>query len=279
MFDEKEMFKNPKHFFILLISFSVFFLVINFFSFQEHILKAGSIFIKPMQEFSFDSSESMKDFFGVFREIKVLRNDYFDLQEAYLKLEAKSDPISALFEENATLRKQLGFDSEKREIVLAEILYQDLNLRNESMLVNKGSKDGLQEGDIVSIGNLYIGLLATVQENTSKVRLATSRASSLKVMILDANVDSENKDFLPQAYLTGVAIGYSNSIRIENIDAHGTLNEGDSVLINDEKVGKYFYLGNVSSIDQDPTASYRSCSVKLPVEYTSLKYVFVERRQ
>jgi rod shape-determining protein MreC len=274
MFEEKEFFQSPKLFFILLISFSVLFLVFHFVNIEKHFVNAGGVLVKPMQELASNSSKSIKNFFGVFHEIKVLRNDYFDIKEAYLKLESESNLLVLLKEENTSLKQQLGLDVEGTDILLAEVLYQDLNLRNESMLINKGQKDGLSVGDVVSMGNLYIGILAEVQEHTSKVRLATSRASSLKVMILDKDVDTS---FEPQTYLTGIAVGYSNSLKIENIESHGELKEGDVIVLNDSKVGKFLYLGNVVSIDQDPTATLRSTNVSLPVEYTSLKYVFVER--
>lgn len=277
MFDEKDFLKNSKTFFLVLVFFSFFFLFLNIFNVSKGILEFGFFLTKPLDNAAVSSSNSVKNFLGVFDEVKTLRGEYFDLQEQYLKLQAQDSLVSLLYEENLTLKKQLGIEEVERELILAEVLFQDWALRNESLLINKGYKDGVKQGEIVSIGSLYIGSVSDVYDFASRVRLPTSRASSLKVMILTDEVDFEESTFDPQNYLSGVAIGYSNILKIENIETNGDLQEGFVIVLNDEKVGTHLYLGNVNVIEKDPTATLRTCSVKLPVNYADLKYVFVRR--
>lgn len=277
MFNEKDFLKNSKTFFLVLVFFSLFFLFLNIFSISKGVLEFGAFLTKPLDNAALSSSNSVKNFLGVFDEVKTLRGEYFDLQEQYLKLQAEENLISLLYEENLTLKKQLGVQEVQQELILAEVLFQDWALRNESLLINKGQEDGVNQGDIVSIGSLYIGIVSDVYDFTSKVRLPTSRASSLKVMILTDEVDFEEIAFEPQDYLSGVAIGYSNILKVENIETNGDLQEGFTIVLNDEKVGTHLYLGNVNIIEKDPTATLQTCSVKLPVDYANLKYVFVRK--
>ncbi len=276
MFDEKGFLQNSKNFFIISILVCGILLFSNVLEFKKNILEIGTFFVYPIQNSSYFSSNSLKDFFGVFSEIKTLRSDYYELEEDYLRLKSESGLFYVLEEENMTLKKELGFEIEKEKLVMAEVLFQDLDLRNESLIINKGLKDGVFQGDIVVIGDLYIGIITEVYDFTSKVRLPTSRASSLKVMI----VNQEHEDwatFSPRDYLSGIAVGYTNTLKIENIEIQGDLREGYFILINDAKVGTYLYLGEVLHIDDDPTLALRSCTVGLPIDYANLKYVFIRR--
>ncbi len=265
MFDEKEIFKNSRNFFLILVSFSSVFLLLNVFEIKQSFLELGTFLTKPVNSFAISSSDSLKGFFSVFSEVKTLRSDYFELQEKYLDIRSREEMFSLLEQENAVLKEQLGVEGFHGELILAEVLFQDLALRNESLLINKGSNDGVVVGDIVSIGKMYVGMINEVYEFSSRVRLPTSKASSLKVSIVS------------EASLVGIAVGYSNVLKVENIPIHGNFEVGDVILINDPKVGTHLYLGNVLAIDEEPTATLRSCRVELPVEYADLKYVFVRK--
>lgn len=277
MFDEKDFLKNSKNFFLLLACFSILLLFFNFWGVRRNIEESANFLIKPVQLFAFESSKSVKNFFGVFEEVRNLRGEYYELQEKYLKLKADKNFLSLLKEENLILKEQLDFDKENNNLILAEVLFQDWALRNESLLVNKGQEDGIGKGDVALIGKMYVGIVSEVYENTAKIRLPTSRASSLKVMILENDIDFENEDFRTLSFISGIAVGQSNVLRVENIESRENLKEGDTILINDQKIGTYLYLGNVLSVDEDPTATLQSCSVELPIDYANLKKVFIRK--
>ncbi len=277
MFDEKDFLKNSKNFFLLLACFSILLLFFNFWGVRRNIEESANFLIKPVQLFAFESSKSVKNFFGVFEEVRNLRGEYYELQEEYLKLKADKNFLSLLKEENLILKEQLDFDKENNNLILAEVLFQDWALRNESLLVNKGQEDGIGKGDVALIGKMYVGIVSEVYENTAKIRLPTSRASSLKVMILENDIDFENEDFRTLSFISGIAVGQSNVLRVENIESRENLKEGDTILINDQKIGTYLYLGNVLSVDEDPTATLQSCSVELPIDYANLKKVFIRK--
>jgi rod shape-determining protein MreC len=277
MFDEKKFLQNPKNFYIFLICFSAFFLLVNLFGVKKNIFEVVTFLMNPVQTMALNSSKSVKNFLGVFSEIKTLRTQYYDLQEEYLKLEAESNSLLLLQEESLTLKEQVNLGDYEGELVMAEVLFQDLDLRNESLLINKGEKDGVVLGDVVAVGRMYVGLISDVYEFTSKVRLPTSRASSLKVMILDQKEEIVEGSLKPRNYVAGLAVGYSTTLKIENIETHGGFEEGYPVFLNDQKVGTYLFLGNILSIDADPTLALRTATVRLPVDYTDLKYVFVRK--
>lgn len=277
MFKEKDFFYNSKKFFLLLAFSSLFLLFSNFFGSQKVLEEPIRFLTNPMQLAASVSSQSIRNFLGVFGEVRTLRGEYYDLQEEYLRLKAESSLLPLLKEENLTLKEQLNVQFGEEDLILAEVLFQDWALRSESLVINKGGEDGLKEGDIVLLGNLYIGFLSEVYENTSKVRLPTSRASSLKVMIIDSSEDFDTNAFEPQSFLSGVAIGRSNVLSVENIETRGNLEEGDIILTNDAKIGTYLYIGDVLTVDEDPTATSRTCTVQLPIDYSNLKRVFVRK--
>lgn len=274
MFNEKEALKNSKRFFLLLVGLSFFLLFFNLLGIQKSTSSFLDFLINPVQSSAIKSSNSVKSFVAVFSEVRTLRGEYYDLQERYLELKAEKNSISVLQEENFVLREQVGVKDDDVDFVLADVLFQDWALRNESLVLNKGLEDGVSKGDVVVVGNMYVGLISEAHDFTSKVRLPTSRASSLKVMIVDQERQEEPG---VQESLSGVAVGHSNVLKVENIETHGELKEGFAIFTNDQKIGEHLYIGNVLSIDDDPTASLRSCTVDLPINYGDLKRVFVRK--
>ena len=277
MFKEKDFFDNSKKFFLLLASCTLILLFLNFFAIQKTVADSIDFLVEPVSSAAFVSSKSLKEFLGVFGEVNTLRGEYYDLKEEYLKLKAESSFLPVLKEENLTLKEQLNIEFVEKDLILAEVLFQDWALRSESLIINMGREDGLNEGDVVLVGNMYVGLLIEVYENTSKVRLPTSRASSLKVMIINQDENLNLSSFEPQSFLSGVAVGRSNVLSVENIEIRGNIEKGDTILINDAKVGTYLYLGDVLTVEEDPTATSRTCTVQLPIDYSNLKRVFIKK--
>ena len=277
MSEDKFFSKNSKRFSTFLLLCLFFIISFNFLGIKKNSEEFLFFLVKPVDSAAYSSSQSVKNFFQVFEEVRTLRSEYYELQEKYLDLKSRNNLLSLLEEENSMLRKQLNFENDNIDLILAEVLFQDLTLKNESLLINKGRNDGVEWGDLALVGNTYIGIVSEVYDYTSKIRLPISRASSLKVMILDSEFDFEKESFQPKESLSGVAYGQANTLMVGNIEMLGDLNEGDIILTNDERVGDHLFLGNVLSIDEDPTATLRSCSVEIPIEYSNLKQVFIKK--
>ncbi len=268
MSEEKDILKEKKNSFGGILIILVVLLVLNFFNFDKGVF---ADIVNPINRAAIQSSESAKDFVYVFSRLENLKQDYYQLKEDYLILKARDEKISLIYEENEALKKQLEVVEESEELMKSKVLYQSTGARMENLLISSGKNDGVKEGDIVVIGDVYIGYITEVSENTAQVRLPTSRGSRLKVMILeDDSVDEK------PGYLNGIAKGYVNFVRVENIDPVGDLEVGNSVFTNDPKIGEYLYIGEVSEIGDDPAEAFNSCVLELPISYTRLNYVFVK---
>lgn len=269
--DRNSHIKSEKYFFPLVILLALISVGINYLPFKQSIINALDLGSQPIGEIAYTSSKGVSDFFGVFQEVKTLKTDYYNLLEEHLRLEADSGMISLLKEENLALKKQLDFKNVEDSYLKAEILTNASSSENETVLINQGSAEGVQEGDIAVVGNIYVGVVTEVNNHSSKIRLPMSRASFIKVII----AKPEATDLLDTKILNGVAVGYSNVIRIENIETTGDLEEGYSVIIKDPKIPKMLLLGKVFAIEDDPTASSRSVEVLPPIDYQYLKYVYI----
>ncbi len=271
MADDKEIFKRSRFFFSVLF-------VLSFVLVFSNVLNLRSNYpvflINPIHDLAFRSAESVNNFFSVFGEMNTLRGEYYDLKEEYLVLKGESKSIPLLYQENAILKEQLSVEEEQEDLLLAQILHQDMDSRMETLVLNKGEEDGVRVGDVAVIGDIYVGIVIEATPKTSKVRLPTSRANSLKVMIL---IDEENGDY-DSAFSNGMAVGYANRVRIDNVELDDNLQEGDAIFINDPKVGGFLYLGDVLALDDDPTKTSQSGDVRLPVNYQGLKFVFIKGR-
>ena len=231
---------------------------------------------------------NIKDSFSVLGEIGSLRQKYNDLVEDSFKLEQQNSMFQVLLEENTILKKQIDLGNSQWKSVEAEVMKGTSSSEADSLLINKGSNDGVKYGNLVYTDNTFIGLVSDVKPNSSVVRLPTSKASFLQVVIVGASIETLNQADIKiklsddkwvadqNKYGNGVATGSLDGIRIENIDNKAVVAQDNIVITKDEKVGEFMYLGKIDHVSEDPSASSKIAFVKVPYNLDELKFVFVK---
>jgi hypothetical protein len=95
----------------------------------------------------------------------------------------------------------------------------------------------------------------------------------LKVIILDQkSEDLKDAKVLSKAVVSGTAEG----IKVENILMNADIENGDIVVINDERVGEYLILGYLVNLSDNPATTSRYGYVSTLVDYDDLMTVFVK---
>jgi hypothetical protein len=76
---------------------------------------------------------------------------------------------------------------------------------------------------------------------------------------------------------TGVVTGDLDKIIIENMGINSNVEEGDLVLIRDDRVGDVLVLGILVNVSDNPASTYKSGEVIGIFDYYSILTVFVRQ--
>ena len=221
----------------------------------------------PIYTTSSNIANGMKNFFGTLTEISQFRNEFNDMKLQIAQYEIQDLEYQQLKNENIDLKEQLNLGNNENTYVEGAVLD---HIETDFMIINIGLSDNVVNGDIVVLGNSFIGIIMDVGQYTSKVRLPISKSSFLEVYITSADENS------PQRILSkAVVSGSSDGIKIENIGMNSGVQNGDTVVVNDSKVGENLILGKLVGLSEDPATTTRSGYVSPIVDYYDLVNVFV----
>ncbi len=116
-----------------------------------------------------------------------------------------------------------------------------ISRENSYILINKGKKYGIEEGDMVSSNGTLIGLVLEVNDNDSLVRLIIDSENKVSVKIIDEEVSYGLVDNYKSSYLI------INGIKNKNIKIGSKVyTTGISYIYNPD-----IYIGEVSKIVDD----------------------------
>lgn len=211
----------------------------------------------------------VKEYFQTFVNLGNFRKEFNDMKIASYEKESQYANYLILKNENEALRKQIALGNTEAKYVMASVL-RDGNV--DSLLLDQGSEVGIQQGDIVSLGNVFVGIVSEVDLKGSTVRLPSDENSHLEVVILKSGQENATKTNILSS---GVIGGSSEGIKVENISMNSDVADGDVVYINDSKVGGFFALGYVVALSSNPASTYKTAFVSPILDYDNLMQVFV----
>lgn len=250
----------------------VLLILLDSFNALSHLRYGISYLFEPISADASNTGGGIKKSFGSIINISEFREEYNNLKIQIYEKDVNNAYYQTLLEENNALRSQINLSSVEDKQILAKILGRD---GFNKLRINVGSKNGVKEGDIVLLGNMYVGIVDKVDAYGSSVILASGKNSSLEVIISSIGVEQGKiVDSVP-ILSRAVASGAGEYISLENISMNSSVKDGDIVVVNDSKVGKYLVLGKVVGLSSNPAATSKSAKVLPLMEYSDLMTVFV----
>jgi rod shape-determining protein MreC len=170
-----------------------------------------------------------KAFSGVSNAVFSLKRNYYDLLSAQEEKErlwkelqqcrAASYQYREAVATNARLRKLLDFkDNSPVPTVAAQIIGKDPSLWFRSVVIDRGSSDGVVKGMPVVTGNGIVGQVYADSPNYAKVLLSIAPSSALDVLLQESRV---------RGILKGTG---GNTYRLEYVLKTVDVHEGDHVV-------------------------------------------------
>lgn len=230
--------------------------------------------------------EVQKIFYTPIRNFSSMIDDFFSLNDVLKEnkiLKSNVEKMESLEAENIALKQEI--DKMKEELNIDKVLsdYDYLNAtvisRNSlywynTLTIDKGSHNGIEEGMVVLNSTGLIGKIINVSTFSSDVKLITTNDTNNKISVTVTN--GTNK-------LTGIINAYSYDegfLKVEGISNTATVNIGD--LVYTSGLGGVFpsgiLIGKVESITTDVYDLSKMINVKPSADFDDINYVTILKR-
>lgn len=245
-------------------------LIFGFFGVLNPIRDGVHFVFTPIQFGLVRIASDVRDMTSFFLNIGSVHDQNVKLQVENEALRAEIVSLKKLSDENQVLREQLlvkGVNSSQRNLLLTNVMGNSNDFSGSTVLIDKGSSQGVHVGENIVKGNYLVGVVKEVYINRSLVELITAPSTSLAVYDLDVKGKTE-----------GLAVGqYGTSIEMKRILPNEEIHIGDTILTSG-KEGIYepgLIVGKVNDIKQVAVEPLKSAYLETVIDLGSLTKVFV----
>lgn len=200
--------------------------------------------------------------------LSLFNNDENNTCDNYVnkELEYQIKELKELLELNNTLNDMAKIN--------AVIINRDLNLWNDTITLNKGSKDNVEVGDAVVVNSGLIGKVISISNYNSVVRLLTSEASNKISVKIETGED----------YAYGLITSYDEKNNIYHLEGISETIEIDKdAIVTTTGIGDNFpsgiVIGKVKNVSTDHYDLAKLIEVTPSVNFDSLSIVTILKKQ
>ena len=236
---------------------------------KDFVIEVEQILSSPFKKINnfFDDFSKLND---VLEENKILKSNI----ERIESLEAENIELK---QEIKKMKDELNIDRvlSDYDYLNATVISRNAMYWYNNLTIDKGSKNGVEEGMVVINSTGLIGKITNVSTFSSDVKLVTTNDTNNKISVIITNGDNK---------LTGVINGYSYEegyLKVEGISNTATVNVGD--LVYTSGLGGVFpsgiLVGKVESITTDVYDLAKIINVKPSAKFDDINYVTVLKRK
>ena len=227
----------------------------------------------PMENGLRDVADPIPDFFrGIFNRGDLVRENE-RLREELERLQTETAATEDAQRRLQELEEALGVKESRPDdvFVVADVIAQDPSGFKRALAIDRGSKDGLDEGMVVlSKSGSLVGVVSLVYEEFAWLRLISDPNNAVNIAVLTGGEESSEA--------RGVAVGNLRSrLSLEMLPTEAQLQEGDLV-ITSGLGGNYprtLLLGSVTSVEEKPQALSKRATMEPAADLSSLDTVLI----
>ena len=252
---------------LTLVFISIFIIVLSSLDFKavrylkvaiNEMVYRSSFIVSIPENFIKNTFIEVKDYTTFFNNYKKDKEELNKLKSNYVSSEITQY-------ENKELKELINNYASSSNKILAKIIVDHNSPFLKSIIINKGSKDGIKIGTNVYDQSYLVGKVIEVNYKTSRVLLLSDLNSNVPVTIAPQNI---------QAIITGTGSNYGQIKYIKD----GFLEEfTDQSIIYTSGTGAIFKsgipIGKVGNIEDNSSNKF---NVEFFSDFSQLKYVFAE---
>jgi rod shape-determining protein MreC len=250
---------------IIVIFLIVLLTVLNLGKSSKEVRNFFYLISSPIQNTLWQTGKRTSDFLAGVFTAENLKREVENLQLKNQELLSQIITLKELKKENEFLRKALNIGLEKDfQLKLAQVISKDSS--KDSILINKGLKDGISQGfPVITSEKALVGRIGEVYQNFSEVILISNKESSF-----DAKI-SEKEIF-------GVIKGKGNSeFYFDLIPKDKEISQGDIVITT--TLGGVFppgiMVGRVKEVKKSDVDPFQTAQINASFNIKNLDNLFV----
>lgn len=240
-------------------------ILVNFTDFSKTIKGFFYSFSAPLNSFFWTAGNTISDFGGGLFNIQNLKKENELLKGKNKELLADIFLLKEVKNENELLKNSMGLEINKEfDLIFADIVGKDIF--RDSILINKGSKDGVRKNQpVLTSQKTLLGRIGEVYENFSEIVLISSPDVSFDAKVSETDI-------------SGVLKGNGHSeISLQFVSKEKELKIGNFVVST--ALGGIFpegiLIGEIQEIKKSDTDPFQSAKIKPSFDIKSLDKLFI----
>jgi rod shape-determining protein MreC len=233
--------------------------------FKDAYMVSASIF-KDFQQQNMLFFGRIEQDFKFLNDLGNLRSENEMLKAENQNLKSEKITQQIALDDLTKISKQLTFNSDMNYIPVRITLYSD---NQTEIVIDKGSKEGVKENDVLVIDNYLVGVVTEVSENFAKGRLIISKNSK---------VPSETK----KDNMRGVSVGDGiSTIVLQQVPNEKSLTIDDYVLTAGlDGVFPYgLIIGKIVKIESKEAEIEQKAQVSTEINLKNLREIFIIKKR
>jgi len=250
---------------ILIVIILVILLIISLNFFQRGVKNFFYLISEPIQKWLWREGIRVSNFFEGILEIKNLKIENEQLKLKNQELLTENTELEELKKENEALREALNFGLEKEfELKICEIIGKEIS--QDSLFVNKGSRDGIEkDSPVITQQKTLVGKIEKVYENFSEIKLLTAKENSFSVKVFEKDI-------------FGLARGKGNlKLILDLIPQEKEIVTGDKVFTSAEGgvFPKNLLVGEIIKVKKSDIEPFQEIEIEPAINIKDLESLFI----
>ena len=204
-----------------------------------------------------------------FTNVDTLQEENQKLKQQNRELEKQLRELEIIKSENTTLKEYVNLKDKYTdyESVPAYIINKDISNYSDIMIINVGTKDGVQVNMPVISEQGLVGHVISVTETTAKVQTIIDTASTISCVI------STSRDMM----IARGTLQDNSTLKVTYIPTEASVLEGDK--IETSGLGgiypKGIYIGTIKKVENTQNIADRYAIIQTAVDFSKLETVLV----
>lgn len=192
-----------------------------------------------------------------------------ELKQKNSELEQSLRELEIIKSENATLKEYVNLKDKYAEYttIPAYVIQKDISNYSDTMILNVGSRDGIEVNMTVISDQGLVGHIISVTETTSKLQTIIDTASTTSCII------TSSRDMM----IARGTLSENSTLKATYIPTEATVLEGDKV----ETSGlggiypKGIYIGTIKQVNNTKNITDRYAMIETAVDFSKLETVLI----
>lgn len=224
----------------------------------------------PLQSGVSGVSDILETWGNRFASKKSLNQRIADLNQENSQIKLENQVLKEEQAELYRLRRMLNFKEQNiltYDLTGARIIGRSPSNWYNTMIIDKGSRDGIKQNMPVISPDGLVGRVSSVNENSAQVFLITDREVAVGVLLQETR---ETNGIVE-------GLGDNSMLRMRNIPYYSKVQKGNQVVTSglSEYYPKGIVIGKTTKVSREPNGLLLSATVAPAVDFNKLEEVFV----